>query len=40
MNQTKESKCRDIKERGDMKVKEIIEGNDYEYFKKKVYKLS
>ena len=33
----KESKGKDIKERGDMKVKEIIEENDYECFKKKVF---
>ena len=38
MNQTKESKCKDIKERGDMEVKENIEDNDDECFKKKVFK--
>ena len=32
----KESKGKDIKEKGDIEVKEDIEENDYEYFKKKV----
>ena len=33
----KESKGKDIKEKGDIEVKEDIEENDYEYFKKKVF---